>query len=69
LVAILGPSRTEEFTTTLGELAMELETAREIVRAAAPPGWVVGRPMVFANHRWAVWANGPTASEEGEMLV
>jgi hypothetical protein len=37
---------------------VDLEAAWEIVRAATPAGWLVGRPMFFGPHRWAVWANG-----------
>jgi len=46
---------------------VDLEAAREIVRAATPAGWLVGRPMFFGHHRWAVWANGPTPAEERQL--
>jgi hypothetical protein len=49
-----------------GALAVDLEAAWEIVRAATPAGWLVGRPMFFGHHRWAVWANGPAPIQEGQ---
>jgi len=46
---------------------VDLEAAWEIVRAATPAGWLVGRPMFFGYHRWAVWANGPRPAEERQL--
>jgi hypothetical protein len=46
---------------------VDLEAAWEIVQAATPPGWVVGRPIFFGNRRWAVWAIGPQPS--GDRLL
>ena len=46
---------------------MDLEAAREIVRAATPTGWLVSRPMFFGIHHWAVWANGPWPARERQL--
>jgi hypothetical protein len=46
---------------------VDLEAAREIVRAATPTGWLVSRPMFFGIHHWAVWANGPRPARERQL--